>query len=57
VPIWIEKGLLLETRPDQMENFKNMAERWVDVPFDPGPPLHRAVAVGHDRRRGEHLGL
>ena len=36
VPIWIEEGLLLETRPDQMENFKNMDPKWVDVPFDPG---------------------
>jgi spermidine/putrescine transport system substrate-binding protein len=36
IPIWVEEGLLLETRPDQMENFKNMDPRWVDVPFDPG---------------------
>jgi spermidine/putrescine transport system substrate-binding protein len=36
VPIWIQEGLLLESRPDQMENFKNMDPRWVDVPFDPG---------------------
>ena len=36
VPIFIEKGLLLESRPDQMENFKNVAERWRDVPWDPG---------------------
>jgi spermidine/putrescine transport system substrate-binding protein len=36
VPIWVQEGLLLETRPDQMENFKNMDPRWVDVPFDPG---------------------
>ena len=36
VPVWIEEGLLLETRPDQMENFKNMDPKWVDVPFDPG---------------------
>jgi spermidine/putrescine transport system substrate-binding protein len=36
VPIWVEQGLLLESRPDQMENFKNMDPRWVDVPFDPG---------------------
>ena len=35
VPIWIKDGLLLETRPDQMENFKNMDPKWVDVPFDP----------------------
>jgi spermidine/putrescine transport system substrate-binding protein len=34
--IWIKEGLLLESRPDQMENFKNMDPRWVDVPFDPG---------------------
>ncbi|MBN9071680.1 MAG: extracellular solute-binding protein [Rhizobiales bacterium] len=36
VPIWIKEGLVLETRPDQMENFKNVDPRWVDVPFDPG---------------------
>jgi spermidine/putrescine transport system substrate-binding protein len=36
VPIWIEENLLLEARPDQMENFKNMEAKWADVPFDPG---------------------
>lgn len=36
MPIWIEEGLLLETRPDQMENFSNVEERWVDVDWDPG---------------------
>jgi spermidine/putrescine transport system substrate-binding protein len=36
LPIWIEEGLLLETRPDQMENFRNMDPKWVDVGFDPG---------------------
>ncbi|MGQ0486141.1 MAG: extracellular solute-binding protein [Hyphomicrobiales bacterium] len=36
LPIWIQEGLLLESRPDQMENFKNMDPKWVDVPFDPG---------------------
>ena len=36
VPIWIKEGLLAETRPDQMENFKNMDSKWIDVPFDPG---------------------
>ncbi len=36
VPIFVQEGLLLESRPDQMENFKNMDPRWVDVPFDPG---------------------
>lgn len=36
MPIWIAEGLLLETRPDQMENFRNVDPRWVDVPFDPG---------------------
>ena len=34
--IWIDEGLLLESRPDQMENFKHVDPRWVDVPFDPG---------------------
>jgi len=36
LPIWISEGLLLETRPDQMENFKNVDARWKDVEFDPG---------------------
>jgi spermidine/putrescine-binding protein len=52
VPIWVNEGLLLESRPDQMENFKNMDERWVDV-----PSLYRAMAVGHDRPRCRHRGL
>jgi len=36
VKIWIDEGLLLESRPDQMENFKNIDPRWVNVGFDPG---------------------
>ena len=36
VPVWVKEGLLLESRPDQMENFKNMDERWVNVVWDPG---------------------
>ena len=34
--VWIKDGLLLESRPDQMENFKHVAQRWVDVAYDPG---------------------
>jgi len=36
LPVWIKDGLLLESRPDQMANFKNMDPRWVDVAFDSG---------------------
>ena len=36
VPIWIQEGLLLESRPDQMPNFKNVKEIWADVDWDPG---------------------
>jgi spermidine/putrescine transport system substrate-binding protein len=36
VPIFISEGLLLESNPNQMENFKNMDPQWVDVEFDPG---------------------
>jgi spermidine/putrescine transport system substrate-binding protein len=36
VPIFVKEGLLLESRPDQMENFKNVDERWVNVEWDPG---------------------
>ncbi|WP_339764492.1 extracellular solute-binding protein [uncultured Hoeflea sp.] len=34
--VWLDEDLFLETRPDQMENFRNVDARWVDVPFDPG---------------------
>jgi spermidine/putrescine transport system substrate-binding protein len=36
VPIFVKEGLLLETRPDQMPNFKNVDKKWVDVSWDPG---------------------
>lgn len=36
VPIWVSEGLLLEARPDQMENFANVDEQWIDVDWDPG---------------------
>ncbi len=36
IPIWIKEGLLLETRPDQLSNFKHVDPRWVDVFFDNG---------------------
>ncbi|MCA0432222.1 MAG: extracellular solute-binding protein [Proteobacteria bacterium] len=36
MPIWIKDGLLLESRPDQMENFKNVDARWANVDWDPG---------------------
>jgi len=36
VQIYIEEDLLLESRPDQMENFKYMDPVWVDVDWDPG---------------------
>ena len=34
VPIWIEEGLLIETRPDKMENFKHVAEEWANPDWD-----------------------
>ncbi|MEJ2027507.1 MAG: extracellular solute-binding protein, partial [Limibacillus sp.] len=36
VKIFIEEGLALETRPDQMENFKHVAPQWADPSWDPG---------------------
>ena len=36
IQVYVGKGLLIESRPDQMENFKNVAQRWVDVEWDPG---------------------
>lgn len=36
VKIMIDEGLLMETRPDQMENFANVSALWADPYFDPG---------------------
>ena len=36
MPIWISENLLLETRPDQMENFQNVSEMWRDPVWEPG---------------------
>ncbi len=54
VPVWIDEGLLLETRPDQMENFKNVDPQVGRRAVRSGPPLHRAMAVGHYRHPAEH---
>ncbi|PWK71615.1 spermidine/putrescine transport system substrate-binding protein [Aminobacter sp. AP02] len=36
LPIWINEGLLLETNPSGMENFKNIAPEWANPEFDLG---------------------
>jgi len=36
IPIFVGEGLLMKSQPNQMENFKNVDPRWVDVDFDPG---------------------
>lgn len=36
IPVWISEGLLMETKPNEMPNFRNMSPEWVDVAFDPG---------------------
>jgi spermidine/putrescine transport system substrate-binding protein len=36
VKVMIDDGLLAETRPDQMANFKNVDPLWNNPPFDPG---------------------
>ena len=36
VPVYIEKGLLLKSDPNTMENFKNVNPAWVDVAWDAG---------------------
>jgi spermidine/putrescine transport system substrate-binding protein len=36
VKIMIDEGMLAETKPNEMENFKNMDPAWVDVYWDPG---------------------
>lgn len=36
IPIWIKEGLIQETNPGQMENFKNVSPEWANPDFDPG---------------------
>jgi spermidine/putrescine transport system substrate-binding protein len=36
IQTYISEGLIVEARPDQMENFKHMDPKWVDVYFDKG---------------------
>ena len=36
VPIWIEKGLLVELYQSKLANHKNIAPEWVDVAWDAG---------------------
>jgi len=36
VPIFIEEGLVQETDPSSMENFKHVAPEWANPDFDPG---------------------
>ncbi len=36
IPIWVEQGLILELDHSRLPNIGNIAEQWVDVPFDPG---------------------
>lgn len=36
LPIYVAEGLILEARPDLMENFRNVDPEWRDPPFDPG---------------------
>lgn len=36
IPIFVGEGLLMESNPNQMANFKHMDPQWIDVDFDPG---------------------
>ncbi|MEM6260586.1 MAG: extracellular solute-binding protein, partial [Planctomycetota bacterium] len=36
IPIFVGEGPLMESKPNEMENFKHMDPQWVDVAFDPG---------------------
>ncbi len=36
IKVMIEQGLLAKVRPDEMQNFKNVDPKWIDVWWDPG---------------------
>jgi len=46
LPIWIQEGLLLQTDPGKMENFKNVAPEWANPDFDPGRKYSVPWAMG-----------
>jgi spermidine/putrescine transport system substrate-binding protein len=57
VPIWIEEGLLQKIDRDIVTNMDNIADRWVDVDFDPGRDYTVPWALGDDRCDGEYVGV
>lgn len=46
VPIWVSEGLLMESDPGKMENFKNVAADWANPEFDPGRKYTVPWAIG-----------
>jgi spermidine/putrescine transport system substrate-binding protein len=36
VPVWVDQGLVQELDHSRLPNIENIAEQWLDVPFDPG---------------------
>lgn len=46
VQIWVNEGFLLETNPNQMENFSHVGEQWRDPPHDPGSRYTVPLFVG-----------
>ena len=46
IPIWISEGLLMETDPNAMPNFKNVKEDLKDPGFDPGRKYTVPWAMG-----------
>lgn len=46
VPIWIKEGLVQETDPYKMENFKNVLPEWANPDFDPGRKYTVPWALG-----------
>ena len=47
VPIWIKEGLVLETDPGKMENFKNVGAGMGQSRFRSRPQIFGAVGMGH----------
>ena len=54
VKIMIDEGMLAETKPNQMPNFKNVKPRVRRHLLGQGPQLHGALAVRHHRLRRQH---
>ncbi len=53
VRVMADEGMLDEIAPGELTNVGNIEARWLDVPYDPGPPALDSLPMGHHQFRRE----